>query len=306
MSNPFNYIAINLTNRCNTFCKYCFQNSVAKDKDYLDYQFVTKMLDYTRDKADGKRILHLTGGEPTLNPDFFGILEYAIKHQYVVRIQSNGLSWLDYPEEKMRLLKEPKVSIKISLDGWNKETHEYLRAPNSFEPVVSSIRRIKEYCSVVGIKTCVHTKNISCLENMLFLADDLKLQGFSYNMIREEGAALSYLDKCDLNIEEIEVAKRLIPYFNQKKYQYLMNGNNLLLFYYTSGDIKYQKHFYIDYDGSVFPHQSCLQNERMGNVIIDGFSALDVEKAICNGHSHIVDIATVDYVKKHFVPIKKR
>ena len=304
--NPFGYIALNLTNRCNTFCRYCFQNAQANETDYLDFSFVKTVLEYTEERNPGRKILHLTGGEPTLNRDFFKILEYAVNRGFIVRIQSNGMRWVQFSHEQMQLLSSPNVSIKVSLDGWNSETHEYLRAKGSFGPVMEGTARIHEYCRMVGLKTCVHSRNIGNLENMVYLADRLGLQGFSYNLIRNEGAALKNVPPEDMDIPEIYVAKRLIPVFNDEKYQYLMNGNNLLLFYYTNGNIAYQKHFYIDYNGAVYPHQSCMKQEYMGNVLQDGLKVLDPARAIRDGHEHVVDMETVNYVKDHFVPIKRK
>lgn len=308
MGNPYNYLAVNLTNRCNTYCRYCFQSAKKNDTDYLNYENIVRILDYAQTKADPdkKHILHLTGGEPTLNADFFRILKYAIDHQFTVRIQSNGLLWNTFPEEDMNLLKHPNVSIKISLDGWNEETHGFLRAKGSFGRVKSNIELLTHYCNVVGVKTCVHEKNIDELYRMLDLCRILGVQGFSYSMLRREGEAVSNVPDAEFLIPEVRVAEKLIPYFNQPRYQYLMNGNNLLLYYYTGGNIRYQHHFYIDYNGNVYPHQSCVNSEMMGNILNEGLDALQPEMAQRYGHYHIVDKETVIYVKNHFIPQNKR
>lgn len=189
MGNPFNYIAINLTNRCNTYCKYCFQSARKQDKDYLNYENVRSILEYVESKADGKKILHLTGGEPTMNPDFFRILSYAADNDFIVRIQTNGISWDTMGTDALKLLKNKNVSVKISLDGWNEETHEFLRAKGSFQKVVRNIEMLTEYNSMIGIKTCIHEKNIGELYKMLEFCRALHVQGFSYNMLRREGEA---------------------------------------------------------------------------------------------------------------------
>lgn len=308
MGNPFNYIAINLTNRCNTYCKYCFQSATATDQDYLDFETVKNILDYTGNRADAdkKRIIHLTGGEPTMNHDFFKILEYVIQKGFVVRIQSNGLSWNRFRQEDLELLRNKNVSIKISLDGWNAETHEFLRAPNTFELIKSNIQLLTHYCRMVGIKTCVHEKNIDELGRMLEVCKELSVQGFSYSILRREGEALHHVPEQEFQISEVTVAEKLIPLFNKPEYQYLMNGNNLLLYYYTGGNIRYQPHFYVDYDGNVYPHQSCVQEECMGNVLKEGNDVFVLEKALEWGHSHEVNMPTVAYVKEHFQPRNKR
>lgn len=308
MSNSFNYIAMNLTNRCNTYCRYCFQSAQVNDTDYLNIENVSEILKYVMTKAsdDQKRILHLTGGEPTMNPDFFKILSFAVENGFTVRIQSNGLLWNSFEEKELELLNNNNVSIKISLDGWSEEIHGFLRAKNTYQKVVDNIKLLTKYCPVVGVKTCVHEKNIDELYRMLDVCKKLNVQGFSYSMLRQEGEALLHVPKEEFDIPEIRVAEKLIPYYNDPKYQYLMNGNNLLLYYYTSGNIRYQHHFYIDYDGKVYPHQSCIESECMGNVLQDGFEALDVEKSVKWGHCHVVDPETVSFVKENFHPMNKR
>lgn len=220
MGNPFNYIAINLTNRCNTYCKYCFQSATATDQDYLYFETVKNILDYTGNRADAdkKRIVHLTGGEPTMNHDFFKILEYVIQKGFVVRIQSNGLSWNRFRQEDLELLRNKNVSIKISLDGWNAETHEFLRAPNTFELIKSNIQLLTHYCRMVGIKTCVHEKNIDELGRMLEVCKELSVQGFSYSILRREGEALHHVPEQEFQISEVTVAEKLIPLFNKPEY----------------------------------------------------------------------------------------
>lgn len=307
--NPFNYIAVNLTNRCNTHCKYCFQTARPAEKDFLNFDNIVMILKFVMSKADlgQKRILHLTGGEPTMNRDFFRIVQYAVDNDFTVRIQTNGLAWSGFKEENLMLLNNPRVSLKVSLDGWNAPTHEFLRAPGTFNQIIESLTILHRYSSMIGIKTCIHEKNIDELYKMLDICRELKVQGFSYNMLRREGDALSEVDYQEFEIPERLVAEKLIPWFNRPEYQYLMNGNNLLLFYYTKGDIRYQYHFYIDYDGRVFPHQSCVPAECMGNVLEDGLNlkALDPQKAIRWCHYHTVDTDTVEYVKNHFIPIHK-
>ncbi|HUT86348.1 MAG TPA: radical SAM protein, partial [Elusimicrobiales bacterium] len=93
--NWLNSLCINLTNRCNTYCKYCFQESIPDKNDYIVLKDIKKVLDFFEKKGAGKignKYLQLTGGEVTLHKDFFEIMELGLSYGYYMRIQTNAIS----------------------------------------------------------------------------------------------------------------------------------------------------------------------------------------------------------------------
>ena len=119
MSLPYNYLAINLTQNCNTICKYCFQSALRETADKLDFITIKRVIDFLSSRSDeSKKILHLTGGEPSLHKNFLDIIEYGLENGYIIRIQSNGVDYSQLDFKRMKsLFSNPSVSIKITLDG---------------------------------------------------------------------------------------------------------------------------------------------------------------------------------------------
>ena len=64
-------IIIELTNRCNFSCPFCYKNA-QKNGNFLDYNEIAKIYHLIRGKV---KYIQLTGGEPTMHPDFEKIVE---------------------------------------------------------------------------------------------------------------------------------------------------------------------------------------------------------------------------------------
>lgn len=83
---------ITLTRECNLRCNFCYAKKTEYRKDnIIQYDDLKKVIDFC-DEARVKYIV-FTGGEPTLYPRFFDILEYikTRKHKMEVAIATNGI-----------------------------------------------------------------------------------------------------------------------------------------------------------------------------------------------------------------------
>lgn len=265
-----NSLTINLINRCNTWCRYCFQNSGPFGKDYIKIRDIQRVLSFFATKQnEGERYLQLTGGEIFLHPDLFEIIQLGLSCGYTLRLQTNGLLLREIAEEKMKILSSKKVLIKVSLDGWDAETHERWRAKGSFDKVISGIKRLRKYNSNIGIKMVVHDRNFFQIHRMLDICLDLGARGFSFNFLRFEGRAEFFKDKYRF-IKEEEVVKKLLPYFKKKRYQPLLNGTWIMRYYRRLlggiNTIPEVKSFYINFDGWIYPNQKCIRKEVIGSI----------------------------------------
>jgi MoaA/NifB/PqqE/SkfB family radical SAM enzyme len=118
---------IKMLDRCNAACSFCGYN-----RDRLPVRIAVGHKAYQLDvnrlvarfpalRAKGIGILHLTGGEPTLHPDFVRLVREAKAAGFSVRTGTNG-SMLD--EERVRLLAEARVDyLWYSLDTFPFEDH---------------------------------------------------------------------------------------------------------------------------------------------------------------------------------------
>ncbi|MCX6759184.1 MAG: hypothetical protein NT012_01250 [Candidatus Nealsonbacteria bacterium] len=89
----------------------------------------------------------LTGGEPTIHPDFFGILSFIRKKfpEVIIELDING-SRFCYPSFTKKVLSFGRVNIYIFLHGFDPKTHDTItRTLGSFLQTVKGIENILKY-----------------------------------------------------------------------------------------------------------------------------------------------------------------
>jgi uncharacterized radical SAM superfamily Fe-S cluster-containing enzyme len=90
---------VELTDRCNLTCPICYANSGAEKLDshqqprrHRSLAEIERMLDAIVTNEGEPQVVQLSGGEPTLHPDFFAVMDQvkarSIKH---LMINTNGL-----------------------------------------------------------------------------------------------------------------------------------------------------------------------------------------------------------------------
>jgi len=111
-------MTIELTNRCNLKCIHCFDDRHGADGD-LGIYIVEAVLRSAG--ANGFDHLSFTGGEPTLHPEFEGILEMVYKAGYRFGLVSNGWNFSKIYEALLPY-RDRLSGITFSLDGASEET----------------------------------------------------------------------------------------------------------------------------------------------------------------------------------------
>ena len=83
---------VEITDHCNLRCPICYADSGAAPPGYRDLATIEHMLDAVVRNEGEPDVVQISGGEPTLHPDFFAILDAAqqrpIKH---LMVNTNGL-----------------------------------------------------------------------------------------------------------------------------------------------------------------------------------------------------------------------
>ena len=155
---PTTRVAIELTQRCNLDCVFCYQSEGACDNLHID-----RILNNLSDS--GVMEIMLTGGEPSLIHGFYKILEKAHILFPRVLIQSNGVAFADRGFFQ-GLSKNPPFCLNFSLHG-PEEIHEKLtRVKGSFYRVHDAL------CMAVesGIRTAsnIVLNRINAYDDILF------------------------------------------------------------------------------------------------------------------------------------------
>jgi len=272
--NAYGRMVFNLTNKCNTVCRYCFQESTPDNDQFLSFESIIACLDYCAPKSNGKRFAQFTGGEIFLHPQIWDILHYAKGSGWVVLLQTNGLTIGQMTRQQLTFLSQKGILLKVSLDGYDQETHEQLRAKGTFSRVIAGIEAIQPYKPRYSVKTVLTPLVSSEFQKMLDLSLSIGAAGISYNILRSEGRGVALSN----TVNEYEFSRMAIELFNQDKYHHLLNGSNILAYWMMKSNSGWRDRcFYVDYDGLVYPSQETRPIECIGN-INSGVDCLDESK----------------------------
>jgi uncharacterized radical SAM superfamily Fe-S cluster-containing enzyme len=120
---------VEITDNCNLNCPVCYAESGTHRQVHKPLAEVLKMLDTVVANEGEPDVVQLSGGEPTLHPDFWAILDAAkarpIRH---VMINTNGIVLAQDPAFVQRLATyAPGVEVYLQFDSLRAEVHQALR-----------------------------------------------------------------------------------------------------------------------------------------------------------------------------------
>jgi len=110
-----------ITNDCNLDCPICFTFNRPDKKYYKSVEDTEKILNQVFKTTINKQLINLTGGEPTLHPELFKILELC-KSKGIERItmNTNGLK-LTTNSDFAKRIKELGIQVVLSVDTFDKD-----------------------------------------------------------------------------------------------------------------------------------------------------------------------------------------
>ena len=129
-----------LTYACNLACIHCLSSSGRRDPRELSTEEAMAVIDEM--KALQVFYVNIGGGEPTIRPDFFSLIEYATDNEVGVKFSTNG-SRIDLPTAQ-RLTTMDYTDIQISLDGADAATNDAVRGDGSFTTAITAMDNLAE------------------------------------------------------------------------------------------------------------------------------------------------------------------
>jgi mycofactocin radical SAM maturase len=114
--------------------------------------------------------VNIGGGEPTVRPDFWHLLEYAVGHDIGVKFSTNGVRIT--PARATALAATDYVDVQVSLDGATAEVNDAVRGVGSF----ATATRALENLAAAGfrdakVSVVVTRHNVGQLDAFQALAD---------------------------------------------------------------------------------------------------------------------------------------
>ncbi|MGW5973475.1 mycofactocin radical SAM maturase [Streptomyces sp. NPDC055186] len=129
-----------LTYACNLSCTHCLSSSGRRDPRELTTQEAKAVID----ELEAMQVFYVNigGGEPTVRPDFWELIDYATAHHVGVKFSTNGVRIT--PEVARRLAANDYVDVQISLDGATAEVNDAVRGPGSHDTALRAMRNLAD------------------------------------------------------------------------------------------------------------------------------------------------------------------
>jgi [mycofactocin precursor peptide]-tyrosine decarboxylase / 3-amino-5-[(4-hydroxyphenyl)methyl]-4,4-dimethylpyrrolidin-2-one synthase len=157
-----------LTYACNLSCVHCLSSSGRRDPRELSDGECRAVIDEL--ERMGVFYVNIGGGEPTVRPGFFGLLDYAIAHHVGVKFSTNGVKIT--PAVARRLAATSYVDVQVSLDGATTEVNDRVRGAGSYRAAMTAIGNLAA-AGFTGFKisVVVTRHNVSQLGELKAIAD---------------------------------------------------------------------------------------------------------------------------------------
>jgi len=115
--------------------------------------------------------VNIGGGEPTIRPDFWHLLDYAVEHQVGVKFSTNGVRLT--PERARQLARTHYVDVQVSLDGATAEVNDRVRGDGSYATALHALDNLADAgFADAKISVVVTRENVGQLDDFKRLADD--------------------------------------------------------------------------------------------------------------------------------------
>lgn len=157
---------VRLTHDCNNRCTFCLDsnalNGTIRDSEEIKIQII-------EGRKKGMTRLILSGGEPTIHPNFLDFVVLGKKAGYrKVQTVTNGRMF-SYPEFLKRAADNGLDEITFSVHGHTAKIHDRLvGVPGAFEQEVKGLKAaVAMGCFIVNIDVVINKQNVGHLPEML-------------------------------------------------------------------------------------------------------------------------------------------
>jgi tetraether lipid synthase len=137
---------VELTDSCNLRCPVCYAGSGPERTEHRSLELIEKMLDAVVRNEGQPDVVQLSGGEPTLHPEFFKIVELAkarpIRH---LMVNTNGLRIAQDDDFAKRLADIEDFEVYLQFDSFEREALLDLRGGDLRGVREKALERLNKY-----------------------------------------------------------------------------------------------------------------------------------------------------------------
>ena len=167
---PIENIALNLTNKCNLRCVFCYNMEHLQenpDKELSSYEIIA-FLKQVKPFCSKRVALTILGGEPLLEAGkLVEVVKFAKKKKFNVLVSSNGTQITDSFAKQARKL---GLQVQVSIDGHNSDLNDQIRGKGSFDKILSGIQTLVANKVYTIISLVCHKGNFPYLKDFFQFA----------------------------------------------------------------------------------------------------------------------------------------
>ncbi len=168
-------VVFELLTYCNLSCSYCLYREKKHVKIPLPIHQIYRLID--KFSSENIERLVLTGGEPTLHPNFIDISKYAMLYIPRVSVCTNGVIIGKHIEKE--IIRLNFSSYTISIDSHIGEIHDKIRgSQGAFEKAMGFIEKLRQKGKNISIHITLHIDNLDYVNDTVDFA-----RGFSNNIV---------------------------------------------------------------------------------------------------------------------------
>jgi uncharacterized radical SAM superfamily Fe-S cluster-containing enzyme len=131
---------VELTSSCNLKCPMCYASS-GPGGEHLTYEEAIRSIDRLVQVEGRAEVCQLSGGEPTIHPDFLRIFDHACRQPIdIVMVNTNGIR-LAHDEAMLDALEQWKHRIEVyfQFDGFSDHSSQALRGESLVETKLKAL-----------------------------------------------------------------------------------------------------------------------------------------------------------------------
>ena len=192
---------IEVTDRCNLTCPTCYAMSSPDYGRHRTLEEIEKMLDLVVENEGQPDVVQLSGGEPTVHPQFFTILDIAkskpIKH---LMLNTNGIRIAKDESFVARLATYmPDFEIYLQFDSFKQEALEQLRGQDLRAVRLKALEHLNKYnlstTLVVTLQKGLNTNEIG--EIIEFALQQKCVRGVTFQPTQQAGRLENFNPETD-------------------------------------------------------------------------------------------------------------
>ncbi|MBL0217278.1 MAG: radical SAM protein [Myxococcales bacterium] len=134
-----------ITSACNLDCPICYTHNKNEGAFHMTEEQLTAILHHLRAADPERRIINLTGGEPTQHPQFERIVERCVEEGiHRITISTHGLRFLK-EERLLERLAKLGARIVLSFDSFKPETNQEMLGGNFLDGKLRVLDLLEKY-----------------------------------------------------------------------------------------------------------------------------------------------------------------